>query len=82
MIICMIELTQYCMICGELEGDHSGFDDRCPHPRRFELGQPLYMSTKFTPQFLKGRKQFPPAHFGQRSKYAAEPEHDLERDRR
>jgi len=30
----------------------------------------------------KGRKHFPPAHFGQRSKYAAEPEPDTERDRR
>jgi hypothetical protein len=78
----MSDLNRFCMICGAREGEHAGYDNRCPHPNRDIPGQPMYLNTKFEPYVPKGRTQFPPAHFGRRARYAAEPESDMERDRR
>jgi hypothetical protein len=46
---CATMLPKYRRLCGERLGDHSGFTENCPHPRRKEIGAPLFLETTFTP---------------------------------
>ena len=60
--------NEFCMLCGEREGKHSAWGNKCPNPRGAEIGQPLYLDQKFVAQVPKGRAKFKPAHFGQRTR--------------
>jgi hypothetical protein len=64
-------------------------DDACAYCKDVYAAQNAKLTERFVCYIcarktrpLKGRKQFPPSNFRQRARLAAEPEDDMERDRR